>query len=81
MPKASRRRASVEREGAAIREAVTSAPLVLEAVTVPYVAAGTEMVAGDATTGRRAAVQKGAIVAAETGAARRMDSAGSTASS
>jgi hypothetical protein len=79
MPKPSRRRASVGRGDVAIREAVTSARLVLETVTVPCVAAGTEM--GDATGGRRAAVLKGATVAAEAGAARLMDSAGSTACS
>lgn len=81
MPRTSKRRAAVRGGDAAIREAVTSALLVLETVTVPSVAVGTEMVAGDATGGRRAAVQKGATVAAEAGAAGRMEGAGSTASS
>jgi hypothetical protein len=65
MPRRSKRRANARRGGAAIRTAVSSAPLTVEGVTVTYVAVG----ATGTGSPRRAAVRMGAHVAAGASAA------------
>jgi len=65
MPRPSKRRANVRRGGAAIRTAVSSAPLIVEGVTVTYVAVGAPV----AIAKRHAAVRMGAHVAPSASAA------------